>query len=279
VSDATKYEVTKDQLKNITERVSKTFRLFSEAFHIAKNAYMDSECDQREAYRNSLACIQSAASYTNYLNAEITNEVIQFFGEAIQASDITRPTWLPSHKICVHELAADQFSRLAVGLSTAFSGDSSGSPVFFEPYYYEALFDKTSDFDDVDELLLLILDAFEELHPEASLSELVGMTTREGIAATGLLSSASGDEAKTPANKPYPSPKTYEKDKFIYENITKMNCNQLKLEVEKRKTSDGWKPITTAIGFRKSALRYSTFHKLPTRNFQGEQDGKTTETD
>ncbi len=82
---------------------------------------------------------------------------------------------------------------------------------------------------------------------------------------------AIADAANVSANKPYPSRAQEAKDKFIWENICQMSRNELILEINKRKTSRGWRPTEGHAGFRKAASRYSMHYGLETRNFAGEK--------
>ncbi len=81
------------------------------------------------------------------------------------------------------------------------------------------------------------------------------------------------------AIKAYPCPKLLPRDTFIYDNIMTMPFKELILAVEKRKKTEGWKPIASMPGFRDAALRYSKHHNLSTRNFREEKPIKPTETD
>lgn len=78
--------------------------------------------------------------------------------------------------------------------------------------------------------------------------------------------------------QPYPAPALLERDQFVWENILKMSFKELKLEQKNRKNFGQPKPITSEVGFRKAALRYSQHHKLPTRNFREETPYSPTET-
>ena len=74
-----------------------------------------------------------------------------------------------------------------------------------------------------------------------------------------------------PKATPYPMPGTYERDKWIYENIEQVDCcdtlsRKLKEQAKKRK----WQIIGSRNGFKKAADRYANFHKLPIRRFAGD---------
>ena len=64
-------------------------------------------------------------------------------------------------------------------------------------------------------------------------------------------------------SKPYRWLKDYARDNWIYENYGTMTHNAMSLELEKRKKTDGWKPLSSPNGIKKAAKRYADFHGLP----------------
>jgi hypothetical protein len=87
------------------------------------------------------------------------------------------------------------------------------------------------------------------------------------------------DAAETPAGpvvpqNEYPSPNTYARDKWIYENIQEHTCHSLSLALKEKATTEKWQIISSRNGFKKAANRYAVFRGLPERVFR-----KTTVTE
>jgi len=98
------------------------------------------------------------------------------------------------------------------------------------------------------------------------------------ISPTGALSEGkSGGRDHSP--KPYPQPKKFGRDQFIWENICTMSMEQLIQAIKSKKNFGLDDGITTSAGFKRAALRYSQYHELPTRNFQCETPYSPTDTD
>lgn len=84
----------------------------------------------------------------------------------------------------------------------------------------------------------------------------------------GTGAGAVGDTAiETKAAKQYPSPQTYGRDKWIYENITSHTCHALSQKLKNRAKQNKWEIISSRNGFKKAADRYADFHTLERRRF------------
>jgi hypothetical protein len=79
--------------------------------------------------------------------------------------------------------------------------------------------------------------------------------------------------------KPYPQPKLLLRDRFIWESIRTMSKEQLIQALENKKNFGLRDTVTTPKGFKDAALRYSQYHKLPTRNFRSETPYLPSDTD
>lgn len=80
-------------------------------------------------------------------------------------------------------------------------------------------------------------------------------------------------------SKLYPQPRLLLRDAFIWKNIRKMPRLQLIQELKIQKNFGLLDTVTTAKGFKDAALRYSRYHRLPTRTFRSETPYSPTDTD
>jgi hypothetical protein len=72
----------------------------------------------------------------------------------------------------------------------------------------------------------------------------------------------------TPTNS-YPTPHTYARDKWIYDNIEAHDCHSLSLKLKRVAKRNKWEIISSRNGLKKSADRYADSHGLPRRRYSG----------
>lgn len=77
----------------------------------------------------------------------------------------------------------------------------------------------------------------------------------------------------------YPQPLLFGRDQFIWQNICTMSVRLLIQELKIQKNFGLADTVTTAKGFRDAALRYSRYHREPTRTFRSETPYTPTDTD
>jgi hypothetical protein len=79
--------------------------------------------------------------------------------------------------------------------------------------------------------------------------------------------------------KTYPQPKLLLRDEFIWQNIVTMRMKQLIQALENKKNFWLTDAVKTLKGFKDAALRYSQYHRLPTRTFRSETPYMPSDTD
>jgi hypothetical protein len=65
----------------------------------------------------------------------------------------------------------------------------------------------------------------------------------------------------------YPTPESYERDMWIYDNIATYTCRTLSAEMKVRGRGRGWRFISSRNSIKEAADRYADFHNLPQRRF------------
>jgi hypothetical protein len=100
------------------------------------------------------------------------------------------------------------------------------------------------------------------------------MTGADNEDLRGLIERLSPSVAPTPSSPddpvpPYPTPATYERDKWIYDNIEHYTCRALSTEMERQAKTRGWEPLVSRSQIKESADKYAAYHRLPQRRFRG----------
>ena len=68
----------------------------------------------------------------------------------------------------------------------------------------------------------------------------------------------------------YPTPQSYGRDKWIYENIGQNTCDTLSRKLREKAKVKKWDIISSRNGFKKAADRYADYHSLEKRRFATE---------
>jgi len=68
--------------------------------------------------------------------------------------------------------------------------------------------------------------------------------------------------------EPYPSPSTYERDMWLYENMPDHTWQSLSAEEKKRGRARGWKVILSRNGIKEAADRFAAYHGKPLHRFR-----------
>jgi hypothetical protein len=76
---------------------------------------------------------------------------------------------------------------------------------------------------------------------------------------------ANGLELQPP--KPYPTPETYARDQWIFENIQNHTCRSLSLELKRQSVPKKWIVISSRNGLKVAADRYANHHGFDPRRF------------